>query len=117
MVSSPAFDYNIIKADILVKDVTKNFKNEFKSYGVSYNPPNSIVLEFNFETERKKYKIAVWWKATTEHDRFELSEKCWQARGEYSIKLFDRSSVKGLTDIIMNLSNDDILEHIGDSLA
>ena len=117
MESSPAFDYNIIKADILVNDVAKKFKNELKSYGVSYNPPNSIVLEFNFETEHKKYKIVVWWKAITEHDRFDLTEKCWWARGEYYIRLFDRSSVKGLTDTIMNLSNNDILEHIGDSLA
>lgn len=113
----PAFDYNIIQADNLIFDIKKKFKNKLVDYGVEYNPPDSIVLNFNFETERKKFKVAVWWKAVSEYDRFEITEKCWQMRAEYYIKFFDNSSMQGTTNTIMELSNDDIIKHIGESLA
>ena len=114
MESSPAFDYNVINADILLNDMKEKFSDKIKECSISYDPPGTIGIIVLFEDGENWYRAIIYWKAEWKHDRFEITDNCWTLILEYFVKIAGRSSVHSNTEPILYLTNKDVLKLIGE---
>lgn len=119
MYHCPAFDYNIIKADILISEVKTKYDKFLRLCNVRYNPPDNIHISFSFETEssHKIILIEIYWKSKFKDDLFTISDNPWTVSIHMDIECSGYETAYGITGTNEHQSSDDILKLIGECLG
>ena len=74
---APAFDYNIIQADDLVSKIKNHYGDILTNVNVRYDPPDSIIVEYDFDHKDIWYRARVMWQAAGDYDLVRIALNVW----------------------------------------